>query len=888
MGQDFEGLSNGSRFYRCALQINTFDYIQRHNHQTTYKDEATYNAALIQACLDQGIEVIAVTDHYRINAARMLIEAAKAAGIIAFPGFEAVTSEGVHMLCLFDPTTPLTTVQARIGACGIGDEKKPSPLGELSASALLDNSPKWEMQCVAAHIASKGGLFKALQAGQARIAIWRHAEFVACSVPGPVSGAPKNLQPILKNKDPEYRRRQPVAVLNCQDVKGPDDIKNAGTWCWIKMSAPTIEGLRQAFLDPGSRVRLASDPEPEEHIEFVGISWEMEGFLRECRFRFSENLNVLIGGRGTGKSTVIESIRYVLGLEPLGTEAKKVHDGIVQGVLRSGTKISIWVQSYRPDRQGFRIERTVPDLPRVFDEAGNVLRISPLDVVRGVTVIGQNELAELARSPEKLTALLHRFVKSDTAWEAKYKNARGDLSKSRRDLRDCETKLGEIDEQLTALPALEETLKRYQKAGVEKKLKTRDSIVRAEAVVETAKDHVQPVRELMQELDRSVPFASDFLGDKALTGLPVIAKLKSLRRTFSNLERAIKAAHKNLEAALKSADAEIDGVAEVLAAKKSATQAAYEKALRELQKSKIDGNEFIRLRTNIERLKPLKNERTKLRKKTEALAQNHHNELAKWDKLKLEKFRKLDRAAKKVSRELPGRLRVTVSFGADREPLAALFKGNPGGRISETISALEAKEQLSLSALAQACREGAAAIVKELGVPRSQAERLANAGSELPMRIEELDLPHVTEIELNVGPENSQPEWRKLGELSTGQKATALLYLLLLETDAPLVLDQPEDNLDNRFISEGVVPKIRAEKRRRQFIFSTHNANIPVLGDAELIIGMRAVGEAGEGHCEVLPENMGSIDNPSVAELVEEILEGGKEAFLTRHRKYGF
>jgi hypothetical protein len=156
------------------------------------------------------------------------------------------------------------------------------------------------------------------------------------------------------------------------------------------------------------------------------------------------------------------------------------------------------------------------------------------------------------------------------------------------------------------------------------------------------------------------------------------------------------------------------------------------------------------------------------------------------------------------------------------------------------------------------------------------------------MEVEELDLPHATEIELNVGPERAPPEWRKLGDLSTGQKATALLYLLLLDAEAPLVLDQPEDNLDNRFISEGIVPRIRAEKRRRQFIFTSHNANIPVLGDAELIIGMRAVGEAGDGHAEIPPEYMGSIDKKSVAALAEEILEGGKEAFMQRRKKYNF
>jgi hypothetical protein len=190
--------------------------------------------------------------------------------------------------------------------------------------------------------------------------------------------------------------------------------------------------------------------------------------------------------------------------------------------------------------------------------------------------------------------------------------------------------------------------------------------------------------------------------------------------------------------------------------------------------------------------------------------------------------------------------------------------------------------------LADACRQGSEALASGFAIPAAQAQRMIEAGPELPMLIEELDLPHVTKIELNIGPERAPAVWRKLGELSTGQKATALLYLLLMESEAPLVLDQPEDNLDNRFISEGIVPKIRSEKRRRQFIFATHNANILVLGDAELIVGMKAVGEAGEGIAEIAPEALGSIDKKSVAVLAEEILEGGKDAFMTRQRKYGF
>ena len=81
---------------------------------------------------------------------------------------------------------------------------------------------------------------------------------------------------------------------------------------------------------------------------------------------------------------------------------------------------------------------------------------------------------------------------------------------------------------------------------------------------------------------------------------------------------------------------------------------------------------------------------------------------------------------------------------------------------------------------------------------------------------------------------------------------------------------------------------MREEKRRRQFILATHNANLPVLGDAELIAALTARGEAGGGQAEIASDAIGSIDSPRVRDLVEDILEGGREAFESRRKKYGF
>jgi len=155
------------------------------------------------------------------------------------------------------------------------------------------------------------------------------------------------------------------------------------------------------------------------------------------------------------------------------------------------------------------------------------------------------------------------------------------------------------------------------------------------------------------------------------------------------------------------------------------------------------------------------------------------------------------------------------------------------------------------------------------------------------MLAEEVVLPISTDLQLNVGTKES-PTWRSLDHLSTGQKATALLLLLMNRGDGPLVIDQPEDDLDNRFIYEDIVPRLRGTKGKRQVIFSSHNANIPVLGDADQIVSLVTEDGSQGVSGRIIDDGLGSIDHPPVRAMVEELLEGGREAFNTRRYLYGF
>ncbi len=878
-------LPDGARFYRCALQVNPYAYLSTHGKQTPFQSEADYNEAMVEACLETGIEVIGVTDHYRVQHSWSLVQAARDAGLWAFSGFEAVTKEGVHFLCLFDPDKD-KVLERFIGECGINDTDQASPIGTLDSTELLERARQWGAVCIAAHVASaSGGLLRTLK-GQSRANVWKSPHLLACVLPGRIDDALEDIKPILQNKNADYRRASALAILNAGDVNDPTDLTKEGKSCFIKMSAVSVEAFRQAFLDPESRIRLHSDPPPEPHVEFLAMTWE-GGFLRDTAVHFNGNLNAVVGGRGTGKSTLIESIRYVLGLDPLGDEARKAHEGVIRHVLKSGTKISLLVQSHSPSERCYTLERSVPNPPTVKDETGEVLPIAPRDVIPGVQVFGQHEISELTKSPEKLTSLLERFVDRDPSLFGRKAGLQLELDRSRGRIVDVGREMTMLEERLAALPGLEETQKRFQQAGLEERLKEKSLLIREERLFSILEERLDPFRTLHRELTEGLPIDAAFVSGKALNGLPNAETLGAIEGIFGTLSTQLHAVGEQFVEALSEADTALSDTRTRWNQQREAIEETYENLLRELQASKIDGAEFIQLRQQIEELRPLKDRMESLQRDLATHETHRRQLLSEWEDIKSGEYRHIEEAARTVSRKLRDRVRVTVTMAGNREPLEQVLR-EIGGNLAAALDRLQRLDQLSLPDFAQRCREGKESLRKHYGLPPGAAEWIAQADHGFFMRIEELELPATAQIELNIAAEGSPAVWQSLESLSSGQKATAVLLLLLLESEAPLVVDQPEDDLDNRFITEGIVPIMRREKRRRQFVFSTHNANIPVLGDAELILGLTASGEAAEGRAEIAAEHMGSIDSRPVREMAEEILEGGKDAFEMRRSKYGF
>ena len=380
------GRPAGAVFHRCALQVNPYHYSETFLGQTSDGDTESHAEAIVTKAAELDVSVMAITDHNSVSGVPVFRQFAEWFGITIFPGFELASSEGIHVLCVYPPDTAQEQLERFLGEFGIRGTEPSPDLSSHRLEDILENVRTQRGITIAAHATTQGGVLKVLS-GQARINAWRNPELLAIQIPGSIEDLPQDLRTIVENKNREYLRahpadeRQALAVVNAKDVTAPDDLDNRAATCWIKMSEVSIEGLRQAFLDPKSRIGLnspAGAPESDEHPELVSLAWE-GGFLGGVEMSLNPNLNVLIGGRGAGKSTVIESLRYVLELDPIGDEAGKAHQGIVQHVLRGGTKVSLRVRRHHPARREYLIERTVPNPPVVRDENGQVSNLHPND-----------------------------------------------------------------------------------------------------------------------------------------------------------------------------------------------------------------------------------------------------------------------------------------------------------------------------------------------------------------------------------------------------------------------------------------------------------------------------------------------------------------------------
>jgi ABC-type lipoprotein export system ATPase subunit len=883
--------STTARFWRCALQVNPHGYIAYRGKAESLTPEA-YNQALLEACITEKIYVIGIANHGNVDGIDAIRELMKKNGIVVFPGFEIASTEKIHFVCLFPEETPAQVLERYLGTLGVLDPADGAWPSNLGGNDLISTVAKLGGFVYAAHATNDSGILtKNLPH------VWMNEALEAAQIPATLeemkTDASNGMRLILENKNPDYRRERPVAVINAKDVDRPETLKEPRASCLVKMTRPCFESFKAAFKDPESRVRLVSELPPVHHswIKAMRITG---GYLDGASIQFSEHLNAVIGGRGTGKSTLVECLRFVLDHKPIGADAQKMHKGIIDANIggRHRAHIEVDVCSAKMGGRCYTISRRYGESPSVKDDVGKSTTLKPADMLPTCEIYGQNEINEIAKNTEQQAQVLLRFLSGSEidAVEQSIAEIGRKLADNRKRILDARKALGDVEDEVSKLPALEERQKQFKELGLEMKL----GLVPLLAKEQQLADRV--VQQEGPELDQAFRSVADvlpdpaFLSDAAIEGLPHKDTLRAMRETLQRLAGETRDLLKSWTEIYARYSQEQSKHLAALSAGIKTEEASLEKAYGQIpaahgKTGRQIALEFQQLIKDIQAIRPKQAQLGTRLATIKALEQERAALLSELSKHRSRASSLVDQAIKKLKKKLDGKLRLAVVPESQRGPVIDyLLECGLEGIGSKKLEWIRTVPDFSPVRLVDLIRSGEDALRGAgWGITPSVAQALVKMDESQLLELQEIDMKAEPVIELNVS-HGSKEDYKRLDQLSIGQKCTAILHLLLIENCDPLILDQPEDHLDNAFIADRIVTTLRQAKLQRQFVFATHNANIPVFGDAEWI----GVLESNAENAAIPPGMQGAIDIPAIRDRAAEILEGGRESFTQRSKKYGY
>lgn len=609
------------------------------------------------------------------------------------------------------------------------------------------------------------------------------------------------------------------------------------------------------------------------------------GLLDGTCIEFVADLNCIIGPRGTGKTTVLELIRWALDELPkkdLSPAAYRRLESLIEGNLQGG-RVELAVENC--DGIRFFVTRAVGENPIVLDSGRQPTAISASGgAFFRAEIFSQNDIETIADHGKFQLELIDSFAREDIAakdWEAD--EIAHELVAHARKMEPILVRLTALDEEIKQLPMVEERLKgmaakgdetatKVNKAHEEKALRDREA-----RLLITADEFINELdAELAEVAGRfRVEFKGKFSDD--LVNGPNGEIIESLKTRLSVAAQSLKAAVQTARDSLAECKTGVATDSEALKLKHTTQEVAFRELIEKHKQHQAQSTERVALERKRNQLKESKNAAAELRKQ---LADGGNRRLAllkSLSEVRDSRFAIRKGVAERLTKALAPNITVSIQQDGNAEAYQELIETTlKGGGVKQGIVAAKLAPNVPPSQLAEMVRKQDILGLRECSdLNADQANKVVAAFNSLEhlAELETVTLEDAPSIRLRVGGQEKDSS-----TLSTGQKCTTILPILLLEGGNPLLIDQPEDNLDNRFIFETVVDNIEKVKPLRQLIFVTHNPNIPVLGDASRVFVMESDGErAGVAA-------FGSVDDCRTH--IVTLLEGGEEAFRQRGARY--
>ena len=613
------------------------------------------------------------------------------------------------------------------------------------------------------------------------------------------------------------------------------------------------------------------------------------GFLGGLDMKLPPGFTCIIGPRGSGKSTLAEAIRY--GLTGITNASKSRQDLIAANlgnalvtidtsVGNNGTSAAYLVR--RSYRQPALLQSADGKSVTGIDlDRGTFL---PLDGYSSIEIeaIADESLGERRRALlDDLRADQLREIVAECADRRRDLEANAATIASQKQLiSDLTEQIEELGQARARLHALPEPRDAGASAAFAQAVQQQQANDRELREIDQAGESIQDVNEaLLGFIQQARARFSPSVAGKSSANAAIMREVEQCIASFvaslAQIAREMPLAANKCVAALRE-------LRERLSAAHSIQRSEYN----QLHEKNAVASAAIRERTLLEqsiaKLNDLEREKDAAQRQLATLKEAR--KAMKGDYLLArERISSLrEEIAAELQREAGRKVRLRVLRNADSIAYQQLLlSGLRGARVRNHEDILAELLTLRPEELAQIIQENdCEELDRQTSMGTDRCRKILDSfrGNIDPFALEIIPIEDQIRIELNVSP-GEQPNFKDAAELSRGQKCTALLPLLLARRDTPLVVDQPEDNLDNHFIYETVVECVQRLKRRRQMVFITHNANIPVLGDADLVIVLNSDGKCG------FVEKSGTVEE--CREEIIDLLEGGREAFEMRRQRYG-
>ena len=859
-----------------------FDFHTHTPKSDDFSEKKMTPESWLRAFMEEKIDCVAITDHNSGDWIDLLKQTLKELEknkpgwyqpLYLFPGVEISTYDDVHLLAIFGCDTSTSDIDHLLGAVGYSGKKGGSnDTTNKNITQVVNEITKLGGLAVPAHVDQEKGLFK-LGGKKLKKMLKKKAVYAV-----EVRDNNYEMPPLYKDEKGKW------TIVKGSDIHNLNG-DTFGTFTWIKMDEPSIDGLELALRDGTASVNrnMSANPNhlPTYFMEDLEISKaKYIGRKEPLNCQFSPFLNTIIGGRGSGKSTLLEFMRLVLRRdkdlpEVLQKESRKYFGIGEADLLIEDSKISL---IYRKGEVRYRLNWSPnPDCPSLEAEKDNGTWKSCDGEIKSlfpVRIYSQKQIFELAKKPSALIRIIDEAPEVDTA---RLKTQNEDLVNQYKQI---EAKQQELNDKIAQESRLRgeftdtaSQIEQIEKSGHKKVLQNYRERQQQLNELESLENKWEGMRDrLLETRDAIAP--ADFNAQRFNEHTNILSTLETINEKWQSIHGKISELVQEASSVIAEWQTEKNTTDWMRVLK--ADMAEYEQLRSKLEQQGIDPDRYPLLLTqqkqiqkNLDLISEHQSRQQVLAAKKQevfeeikenrrALSENRQKFLTsvlqdnQFVSIEVQPF---GENWDDIEDEIRRILQCQDRFDRDIEELKKIYNGKGDREIEKLKETIES--------------------IRNGQKPAKDKRFTTHMKSLIPESMINLLLWFPEDnLKITFGP-NRQPI--KLG--SPGEKAAALLTFILSYGDEPLLLDQPEDDLDNELIYSLIVKQLRETKSKRQVIIVTHNANIVVNGDAEMVLPL----EVTEGQTRV--PQAASIQKEKIRQAICDILEGGEQAFEQRYKR---